>query len=200
MNERLKQAIDKAERIVFLTGAGISVPSGLPQYQGNTDAKEAYDAIREELEEKIRSAEPSLGHLFIARLHEAGKDVHVITQNVDSLHQKAGLPLERVHELHGNRERGDVVEFGMDLPDDVWQKSLEVAYAADVFIVIGTSLQVYPVALIPEFVLQRKEYGAQNVSVWVINKTETSIDWQIGPNAIHDDLVNVLGDEDALSE
>jgi NAD-dependent deacetylase len=198
MNERLKEAIDKAEKIVFLTGAGISVPSGLPQYQGNRDAKEAYNAIREELEEKIRNAEPSLGHLFIARLHEAGKDVHVITQNVDSLHQKAGLPLERVHELHGNRERGDVVEFGMDLPQDVWEQSIDAAYAADLFIVIGTSLQVSPVSLIPEYVLQRSTFKKQNVSIWVINKTPTPLDWQLGPNVIHDDLVNVLGDEDAL--
>lgn len=192
MNQQLKRDIDNAKKIVFLTGAGISVPSGLPQYEGNRDAQSGYEAIREELEEKIHAAEPSLGHNFIADLHRSGKNVYVITQNVDGLHQKAGLPQERVFELHGNRERGDVVEFGMDLPDGVWQASIDAAYAADLFIVIGTSLQVNPVALIPFMLLERNHREQQNVCFWVINKTPTNIDWHVFPNVIHDDLLNVL--------
>lgn len=186
MHQRLREAIDSAKRITFLTGAGISVPSGLPQYQGNRGAKEAYNAIREELEEKIRNAEPSIGHNFIAELYKAGKDVHVITQNVDSLHQKAGLPEDRVHEVHGNRERGDVVEFGMTLPQAVWQKAVEAMILTDLVVIIGTSLQVSPVNLLPEYALD------EHVPVWIINKTETALDWRLGNRAIHDDLVNVL--------
>ena len=186
MNERLKEAIDKANKIVFLTGAGISVPSGLPQYQGNRDAKEGYDAIRSVLEEKIKNAEPSAGHHFIAGLFNSGKDVHVITQNVDSLHQKAGLPLERVYELHGNLERGDVVEFGMMLPEDPWEKAVLAACTSDLFIVIGTSLQVSPVNIIPEKVLDER------IPVWIINKTETPLDWRIADCVIREDLVDAL--------
>lgn len=186
MNEKLAKALEEAYRITFLTGAGISVPSGLPQYQGNGDGKQAYEAIATELDEKIQDAKPSIGHLFIAGLFQIGKDVKVITQNIDGLHQKAGMPEDRVVEVHGSHVRGSVVAFGQDLSEDTWTKARNAICDADLLVVVGTSLTVSPVCHLPELALENK------IPVWILNKSKTPLDWQIYPNIINEDLTKVL--------
>lgn len=124
------------------------------------------------------AAEPNKGHLLIAEL-ENHFDVTVITQNVDNLHEKAGS--SNVLHLHGELfksrstvdpylvydiegwelKEGDRCEKGSQLrPDIVWfgemvpmmEVAVEKALSADIFIVIGTSLQVYPAAGLLEYV------------------------------------------------
>jgi NAD-dependent deacetylase len=108
--------------VAFLTGAGISTDSGIPDYRGpnglwtrDPDAEKlvTYDYYMADEEIRRRSwrlrletaaldAKPNAAHLAIAALHRSGAvDVRVITQNTDGLHQLAGLPADRVLELHG---------------------------------------------------------------------------------------------------
>ena len=118
------------------------------------------------------TAKPNQAHTILAEL-ESHFDVEIVTQNVDNLHEKAGS--SRVHHLHGHLfqsrstqneslvyemddwklELGDLCELGSQLrPNIVWfgeavpmmEVAIELAARADVFLVVGTSLQVYPAA------------------------------------------------------
>lgn len=116
----LRDMIDASQRIVVFTGAGISTESGIPDFRGpkgvwNTqtpidfrDFVASEEMRRESWQRKfsggmnIDGAEPNAGHRAISSLVHAGKVTHIITQNVDGLHQKSGTPDEQVIELHGN--------------------------------------------------------------------------------------------------
>ncbi len=119
--QRFQALIEEAGKIVFFTGAGISTESGIPDFRSQGSGiwekmKPIYfeeflrseEARREQWrrkfsgEMKIEGAAPNRGHLAIARLVAQGKCSAVITQNVDNLHQNAGVPDELVIELHGN--------------------------------------------------------------------------------------------------
>jgi NAD-dependent deacetylase len=120
-------------------------------------------------------AQPNAGHLAIAQLEDAFDDFTLATQNVDSLHLRAGsrnvlelhgslrearctnckarrsfdvagLPLDEIDHACGGRWRPDIVWFGESLPQDVWQSAQEAAARANVILVIGTSAVVYPAA------------------------------------------------------
>lgn len=117
---QLKQMIDTSSRIVVFTGAGISTESGIPDFRGPNgiwnkitpidfgDFVGSEDVRRESWQRKfsgdgsMAKAEPNTGHFAINELVRAGKITHVITQNVDGLHKKSGVPDESIIELHGN--------------------------------------------------------------------------------------------------
>jgi NAD-dependent deacetylase len=102
------------------TGAGISTESGIPDFRGpngvwNTQTPidfsdfVASEEVRRESWRrkfsgggKMDAAQPNAGHQAITSLVKSGKVTHIITQNVDGLHQKSGTPDEQVIELHGN--------------------------------------------------------------------------------------------------
>ena len=115
------QAVGRAQRIVMLTGAGISTDSGIPDFRGpnglwtkNPAAEKAADlrfylgdpvvrraAWQSRLTTPAWTAEPNRGHLAIVEL-ERRRQLHgVVTQNIDGLHQKAGNDPDRVIEVHG---------------------------------------------------------------------------------------------------
>lgn len=112
--------VRSANRIVVFTGAGISTESGIPDFRGPNgvwktqtpidfnDFVESEDVRRESWqrkfsgEGKLENAEPNAGHRALASLANSGKISHIITQNVDGLHQKSGVPDDQVIELHGN--------------------------------------------------------------------------------------------------
>jgi NAD-dependent deacetylase len=119
--EAFRKLLDEAANVVFFTGAGISTESGIPDFRSqgtgiwekmkpiyfeqfltSEDARTESWRRRFEGERKMEQAEPNAGHHAIARLVETGKSSAVITQNVDNLHQNAGVPDEAVIELHGN--------------------------------------------------------------------------------------------------
>jgi len=119
--ETLRRLIDDAGRIVFFTGAGISTESGIPDFRSpgtglwnkikpiqfqdfvaSEEVRQESWRRRFEGDRPMEKAEPNTGHYAIARLAEAGKAMAVITQNVDNLHQNAGVPDDNVIELHGN--------------------------------------------------------------------------------------------------
>lgn len=108
---------------VFFTGAGISTESGIPDYRSqggiwdqfrpvyfdafmsSRDARIEYWRQKTELYPDLMRARPNPGHSAIARLFDLGLVEAVITQNIDGLHQAAGMPSESVIELHGNTTR-----------------------------------------------------------------------------------------------
>ena len=107
-----------AGRVVALTGAGLSVASGIPSFRGADGLWERYDPYEyasldsflanpgkvwmmlKELADTVNQARPNQGHLALTRFQEQGKLNAVITQNVDNLHQEAGT--RGVIEFHGN--------------------------------------------------------------------------------------------------
>lgn len=112
-----------ARRIVAFTGAGISTESGIPDYRGpngvwarnapptlgdfksNVATRRAYWDQRRANYPAMAAARPNSGHDALTRLARAGRLLGVITQNIDGLHQKSGLPDEQVIELHGSAHR-----------------------------------------------------------------------------------------------
>jgi NAD-dependent deacetylase len=178
------------KKIVVLSGAGLSAESGIPTFRDAGGLWEGHDVMEvatpqgwqqnprlvldfyNQRRKAAWKAQPNAGHLELVEL-EQYYDVVVITQNVDSLHEKAGS--SRVIHLHGelckvrssedenlvydieDREirLGEVCDKGSQLrPHVVWfgemVPMMEVAYnevlKADIFVVVGTSLQVYPAA------------------------------------------------------
>ena len=118
--DRLRDLVREAHRIVVFTGAGISTESGIPDFRGPgglwTQNKPiefgeflASEEMRREnwrrkieVDKTLTAAEPNRGHLAVAALVRRGLVTAVVTQNIDSLHQKSGVPDEQVVELHGN--------------------------------------------------------------------------------------------------
>ena len=156
--------------------------------------------------EFFTDVQPNRAHYALAELDKLGKLDCIITQNVDDLHQRAGVPQEKVYELHGNmlravcltcgqrypmeviRERlkadeeipdckachgilkPDAVFFGESLPARDLQEATAHSKAADVFLVIGSTLLVYPAAYMPVYAV---EAGAK---LTIINLTATPVD------------------------
>lgn len=117
--DRLRALIEGCERAAVFTGAGISTESGIPDFRSPSglwtrmkpilfqDFVRSRDIRREawkrrfEGEDTIARSEPNAGHRAVARLVEQGIVTDVITQNVDGLHQRAGVPEDRLIEIHG---------------------------------------------------------------------------------------------------
>jgi NAD-dependent deacetylase len=120
MLDDLKRLIERAERAVVFTGAGISTESGIPDFRspGGIWSKHRviyFDEFVRSREARVeawtrlfdgratlKKATPNAGHRAVARLVERGKVSDVITQNVDGLHQASGVPASKVIEVHGN--------------------------------------------------------------------------------------------------
>jgi NAD-dependent deacetylase len=118
--DELKRMIDANKRAVVFTGAGVSTESGIPDFRSPGGIWTKYQPIdfrefisseeaRREtwrrkiaVDETVSRAEPNRGHRAIAHLVAQGKVSSVITQNIDGLHQRSGVPDEQVIELHGN--------------------------------------------------------------------------------------------------
>lgn len=207
MWDTISDKLRKAEKIVFVTGAGISQESGIPTFRGKDGLWRKYDPMMlatidafyedpklvwewyEERRQNILNASPNPGHLAIAEL-EKYKQVSVLTQNIDGLHQRAGS--SSVYELHGsiitikctvcdfknkitseflqlpplckcgNILRPDVVWFGEALPQDVWESAIVQASSCDAMVVVGTSLAVSPANLLP---VHAKQNGATMIEI-----------------------------------
>ncbi len=215
-----------SRRLVVFTGAGVSTESGIPDFRGprglwrrhdpddfsyqrfvgSEEGRRRYWAVGRELYGSVRAAAPNAAHHAIATLDGLGLLDCVITQNIDNLHQRAGLPAEKVIELHGNATRvrclacgattsrdevqhrleaGEAVPdcracggilkphtilFGEPMPLRETRLAEERARAADCFVVVGSSLGVFPAAYMP---LYAKEAGARLV---IVNLEPTPLD------------------------
>jgi NAD-dependent deacetylase len=226
--DRVARLLQVARRPVFFTGAGVSTESGIPDFRspggvwdrfdpremtyqnfvGSERGRRLYWSVGRHSYPLMRKAEPNPAHLALARLYRMGRLDCCITQNVDSLHQRAGLPPERVIELHGNATRarcldcgapyardtvqqwldagadvpacpacGGIVKphtilFGEPMPARAMEEAEQRSRAADLFVVIGSSLVVYPAAYMPA---HAKTAGAALV---IINLSPTPYDGQ----------------------
>ena len=123
--EQTRRWIDAAERVVVLTGAGISTIRGIPDFRGpqgawtqNPGAEKrstlqnylAEPALRaavwqERLHSPVWTARPNAGHQALVTLERRGKLHALITQNIDELHRLAGNSPERIIEVHGSMRR-----------------------------------------------------------------------------------------------
>ncbi|MBL4624843.1 MAG: NAD-dependent deacylase [Flavobacteriales bacterium] len=178
------------KKLIVFTGAGISAESGLRTFRDSNGLWEEYDILEvatpkawsknpklvldfyNKRKIQVRDAEPNLAHKLVAELEEK-YDVHVITQNIDNLHERAGS--SNVLHLHGiitksrstvdetliydvgfdainigdkcekeSQLRPHIVWFGEDVPN--MAKAYELVEKADILIIIGTSLNVHPAA------------------------------------------------------
>jgi NAD-dependent deacetylase len=191
--EPLVAALRAASSVFVLTGSGISAESGLPTFRGvgglwRTHRVEelasaegfARDPVLvwtwyNERKAAHARAEPNAGHDALAQLEHCFSDFTLATQNVDSLHLRAGsrnvlelhgnlrearcsvcdarrsldasgLPLSEIEHSCGGRFRPDIVWFGESLPPGAWREAEKAAGEADVILVVGTSAVVYPAA------------------------------------------------------
>ena len=131
MNKELSQYIKEAKNIVIFTGAGISTESGIPDFRGpqgvwktNTpiyfqDFIGSEEVRRESWKRKfsgkdiIKKAKPNTGHLAVAEIISKHQSAYLITQNVDNLHQDAGVPDDKITELHGNASYASCLDCGI---------------------------------------------------------------------------------------
>ena len=132
--ETLQKFIDEADHIAFFGGAGVSTESGLPDYRSNDGAytelerqkldprrvmsknylvnfPEKFFSKPNKNKKKIKP-KPNASHLYLAELENKPKDVRIITQNIDGLHQTAGSKL--VVELHGNNRHFHCMKCGRE--------------------------------------------------------------------------------------
>lgn len=193
MIEELAARLAAARSVLVLTGAGISAESGLPTFRGTNGLWQNHRVEELASPEGFardpslvwswynqrnaahRRAQPNAGHYALARMEARLAGFTLATQNVDSLHLRAGsrdpielhgslrearctacgarralveagLPLEEIRHACGGFWRPGVVWFGEPLPPDAWERAAGAAARADVILVVGTSAVVYPAA------------------------------------------------------
>jgi NAD-dependent deacetylase len=209
----------KKKKLVVLTGAGISAESGLKTFRDSDGLWEGYDinevatatawkrnpALVQEFynmrRKHVKEARPNAAHYALAEF-ENDFDVHIVTQNIDDLHERAGST--NILHLHGeifkmrseknetliypvydDIKMGDKAEDGTQLrPHIVWfeepvpmmEPAARLVLDADVFLIVGTSLVVYPAAglvnyappFLPKFIVDKKVpyvTGIRNLTV-----------------------------------
>ena len=233
--ETLKEIIKESNNIVVFTGAGISVPSGIPDFRsadGIYNQKTKFKASPEDIishsffvnntedfysfyKDKMcyPKAEPNAAHKYFADLEKKGKNVIVVTQNIDGLHQKAGSSI--VYELHGTIHQNfcqrcgrmfgldyvmnadgvphcdkcggivkpNVVLYEEGLDEDTISRGINAIMTCDTLIIIGTSLRVYPAAGFIRYF--RGRY------LVVINKDSTAYDSNCDL-VFNEDVINVI--------
>jgi NAD-dependent deacetylase len=218
-----------ARHAVVFTGAGISTPSGIPDFRSKQTGlwerddpmevaslgvfqarpEKFYGWLRPLLQ-GIWSVEPNPAHFALAELEKAGIIKAVVTQNIDNLHHRAGS--REIYEVHGSLRtmtcaacgetypaeqfraqlegagsgadqmphcprcsrvlKPDITLFGEMLPADTWLEAEEHCRQADVMLVAGSSLTVFPAASLPELA---QESGAHLI---INNLTPTPLDRQ----------------------
>ncbi len=239
----LEQAADliyNADYSVGLTGAGISTPSGIPDFrsadsglwtkvnpfevasiQGFRYHPEAFYQWIRPLAYKIMDTKPNPAHFAMAQMERLGLLQSIITQNIDMLHTRAGS--QTVYEVHGHiREmtciscfkvveaepimtafledqnaevpqcphcngvlKPNVILFGEQLPAQILIKAQQEMRQADLMLVAGSSLEVYPVADFPRAI---KQHGGKLI---IINLEKTSYD-EMADVVIHGDVAEVI--------
>ncbi|HKH59349.1 MAG TPA: NAD-dependent deacylase [Flavitalea sp.] len=213
------------KKLVVLSGAGVSAESGLKTFRDSDGLWEGYNiedvatpgAWRKDrrlvLEfynyrrKNILEAQPNAAHYGLASLQDKF-DVHIITQNIDDLHERAGskkvshlhgeifkMRSERneqlIYDIRGDIQLGDTAEDGAQLrPAIVWfeepvpmiEEAIPIVNDADIFVVVGTSLVVYPAAglvsysrsQIPKYIIDKNiPYTSSLYNLTAIQKPAT---------------------------
>ncbi|MGC8477709.1 MAG: SIR2 family NAD-dependent protein deacylase [Acetobacteraceae bacterium] len=236
----LRRMIEQASRISLFTGASISTESGIPDFRspGGVWTRErpipfeaflsSEEARRETwrrrfaLEPVLRAARPNRGHVALAALVASGRAEAVVTQNIDGLHQAAGVPAERVIELHGNTTyatcldcgarheiaaleaafaidpraprcagcgglvKTATISFGQPMPAAAMARAEAVMTRAELCLVVGSSLVVWPAAGLP---VAAKRAGA---ALAIVNREPTALD-DLADLTVRGEIGAVLG-------
>jgi NAD-dependent deacetylase len=200
------------KKLVILTGAGMSSESGIKTFRDSGGLWEEYDVTEvatpgawvknrdlvlrfyNERRRQLESSRPNEGHRGLAQL-EKYFDVHIITQNIDDLHERAGST--KILHLHGELTKarssvdpsliyeigykdinpGDCCEKGSQLrPHIVWfgeevpmmDEAANITGSADIFVVVGSSLNVYPAAGLIN-------YAPAKASLWLVDPKEVIV-------------------------
>jgi NAD-dependent deacetylase len=237
----LPDLLRASKRTVVFTGAGISTESGIPDFRSPggiwtqmapidfRDFVASKDMRREAwrrrfaMEEMFATVSPNAGHKAVADLVARGKITHVITQNIDNLHQDSGIAEEQIIEIHGNTRYAKCLEcgaraelppireyfekygeppncdacggivktatisFGQAMPELEMARAEQATLACDLFIVLGSSLVVYPAAGFP---LMAKRNGAR---LAIVNREATDQD-EIADLVTHREIGPTLGE------
>jgi NAD-dependent deacetylase len=238
-SRRLAGLLREARRAVVFTGAGISTESGIPDFRSpggiwtrmapiDFDDFVRSPEMRKEawrrrfaMEETFSSVKPNAGHIAVAGLVARGLVSHVITQNIDNLHQESGIADAQIIELHGNtryakcldcghrmelepiranfEKHGEApdcpvcgglvktatISFGQAMPEHEMARATEATLACDLFLVLGSSLVVYPAAGFP--ILARRN-GAR---LAIVNREPTEQD-PIADLVLHSEIGLVM--------
>ncbi|MBC2136363.1 NAD-dependent protein deacylase [Listeria innocua] len=225
----LKEAIKQAEHIVFLTGAGVSVPSGIPDYRSKNglyagmsspeymlshtclvrEPEKFYEFVTENM--YYPDAVPNTIHRKMAEI-EAEKNVTVITQNIDGLHEKAGS--KKVVNFHGSLYhcycqkcgrsvsasdylqsdihadcggvvRPDVVLYEEAISESAIDQSLAAIREADLIVIVGTSFRVSPFCNLTD-------YRNKKARIFAVNKERISLPYPF--EMIENDAVKVFAE------
>ena len=188
----------ESRHLVVFTGAGISTESGLPDFRGPNGLWTRQEkGLPPPKPVDWSEIEPNKNHSAIVELQNMGKLGFLISQNVDNLHLKSGIRPDLLAELHGNifklrcvrcgtkwdnfpdlkscpscegRLVSSVVNFGDPMPEKEVKDSEWHSRHCDLFIVVGSSLVVYPAADMPKTALRS---GARLV---IVNQGETPFD------------------------
>lgn len=190
--ERLAAMIVSARRVVVFTGAGVSTESGIPDFRSPGGIWEQYDPSEFTYQRFLGSAEtrrkhwefyrsgilggeeakPNAAHYAIAELDTMGKLDCVITQNVDNLHQKAGVPPEKVIELHGNMKWVKCLDCGQRTSMDEVVKRVDREGAdeprCDKCAGILKPEAVFFGEPLPEEALRRATYHSTNCDLFIV--------------------------------
>lgn len=199
----------KSRYAVVLTGAGISVESGIPDFRSRDGLWSRYDpgeyayidsfrkdpgkvwAMLAEMDILLSRAQPNDAHIALGELERMGIVKTVVTQNIDSLHQRGGS--SRVVEFHGHfrslhcdecrrlysREettldslpprcscggplRPDIIFFGEGIPHEAYEQAVDAASRCDLMLVVGTSASVAPASHLP---MIAKQNGARLLEI-----------------------------------
>ena len=241
MIEQARAWIEGAERVVVLSGAGISTDSGIPDFRGPqglwtknplaekmsnihyylADPEVRKASWQNRLSSPAWKAKPNAGHRALVDLERRGKLHALITQNIDELHQIAGNSAARVIEVHGTMRKfmcwgcgmrgpmqlvlervrageedppcrdcggilkSDTISFGQQLVPEVLERAVRSAGEADLFLAVGTSLQVYPVAGAVDIA---RAAGARIV---IVNAQPTPFD-EVADAVFHESISEVL--------
>lgn len=222
--EELAGLVQRARRAVVFTGAGFSTECGIPDFRSpggfwtrfkpisfqeftaseetRIEAWRRFFVIRETL----AGAAPGRPHLITAELVGRGHVAHVITQNIDGLDARAGVPSGRIVELHGNGtyakclecgERHEIdwvkaeldragrpppcvacggivksatISFGQAMPEQAMADARAATFKADLFLAMGSSLQVFPAAGFPVSAAQNR------TPLVIVNREPTGLD------------------------
>jgi NAD-dependent SIR2 family protein deacetylase len=198
---KLARWMVEARHLVIFTGAGISTESGLPDFRGPDGlwTRQAEGLPPPKFD--WSAAKPNQAHIAIADLQNMDRLDFLISQNVDNLHLQSGIRPDLLAELHGNVTKlrcrvcgfkcdsfpdmvtcpicggklaASVVNFGDPLPEKELEEAEWHSRHCDLFVVVGSSLVVYPAADMPRIAL---ESGSRLV---IINQADTTFD-----NACH---------------
>lgn len=200
------------KKLVVLTGAGISAESGIQTFRGSNGLWGQFDIMEvasykgwqkdpekvlsfyNDRRKQLKEVKPNLGHILLANAEKL-YDIHIITQNVDNLHERAGST--KILHLHGELtkirstkdpnlifdigynelNKGDkcsdgsqlrphIVWFGEDVPK--MSEAIELVQQADILAIIGTSLNVYPAAGLLNYV-------SRHIPIYIIDPEEVKV-------------------------